>query len=99
MCTCSLSAAPAQCTSACIDCHASSVIIILGFFGIGSSWQGVMYMGTSEWQWWWLVIHIYLLTSTPQHALTATPAVSLSSSLVLVAACHLHPSAQHWHQQ
>jgi hypothetical protein len=46
-----------------------------------------MYVETSEWQWWWLIIHICLLTSTPWHVSTATPAVSsLPSSLALAAA-------------
>jgi hypothetical protein len=41
-------------TSVHVDCRTGSTIIIMGFFGIGSSWQ-------DEWRWQWLVIHIHLL--------------------------------------
>jgi hypothetical protein len=36
-------------TSARVDCHAGSIIIILSFFVIGGSWR-------DEWRWRWLVV-------------------------------------------
>jgi hypothetical protein len=65
-------------TSARVDCRIGSIIIIVGFFGIGSGWR-------DEWRWRWLIIRIRLLGVSVQLAVIrpGSPSVTPLSILTL----------------